>query len=260
MTSEEQHQYDLLAQSLPRMGNSSLAQPARMRPRTKQRLSFQEIWEAGAPYPEEGLLLGLAEDGLPVLLNLKTPAIGPLLISGAERSGLRRFLYALARGVNLLHPAHRVQFGLISPTLSCWQGLENLPNNSGIFSVFHRQADDLIMALTEWAYYQRRAPGRQFTLLLIDGLENISKLDEEARLNLHWLLKHGPAYEVWPIVTLQDDHRQQVPFAWLKNFKARCYGYSLQGGAPAALQSRLSPQDEFLLDEGGYWLKFRIPS
>src|SRR5512143_1801615 len=59
--------------------------------------------------PREALLLGVALDGLPVLLNLHDQIPGPLLVIGDEGAGKTDFLQMLARSVQQTHHSEDVQ-------------------------------------------------------------------------------------------------------------------------------------------------------
>jgi len=77
------------------------------------------------------LQLGLAEDGLPLLLDLYDPAPGPLLVAGDGGSGKTTFLQSLAQASDLQNPGE-IQFGVMSPFPEEWTILEALPNGLGI--------------------------------------------------------------------------------------------------------------------------------
>ncbi len=62
----------------------------------------QALDEVG-PMPREALFLGIAADGLPVLLNLHDPAPGPLLLIADPGAGKTAFLQTIARGVEVMH-------------------------------------------------------------------------------------------------------------------------------------------------------------
>ena len=76
-----------------------------------------------AGLPGGSLLLGLAEDGLPVLLDLYDPAPGPLLVAGDGGSGKTAFLQSLARAAGL-QDSSDIQFGVITPFPEEWISLE----------------------------------------------------------------------------------------------------------------------------------------
>ena len=241
------HRYDALARALPLPARH--AQPTPVRPAAAPRapLALADVLSAHPDLPDESLLLGMAQDALPVLLNLAEPDIGALQVSGRDRSALRAFLYALVRSAAAMHPASRLQFGLISPLRSCWEGLSVLPHCAGIFSIWQNGADDLVMALTNWAYYQRRPVGRQFVLLLLDGLEEINRMDDEARYNLEWLLQHGPQYEVWPVAVIDRTHTQPIPSRWRGYFNA-------------VIRHESGTKDMFRLSGANGGIPFQIPT
>ena len=55
------------------------------------------------PLPREALLLGLASDGLPVLLNLHDPHPGPLLIAAEPGAGKTALLQMIAQATAEMH-------------------------------------------------------------------------------------------------------------------------------------------------------------
>ena len=78
-----------------------------------------------SPLPHTALFLGLAEDGLPVLLNLYDPIPGPILIIGDQASGKTTFLQMIARGAELLHTPSDVQSGIITQYPDEWKNFRD---------------------------------------------------------------------------------------------------------------------------------------
>src|SRR5210317_15336 len=66
------------------------------------------------PLPREALLLGLASDGLPVLLNLHDAHPGPLLVAADPGAGKTALLQMIAQATVDMHEPNDVQFGVIS--------------------------------------------------------------------------------------------------------------------------------------------------
>jgi len=155
------------------------------------------------PLPREAMLLGLASDGLPVLLNLHDPHPGPLLVAADPGTGKTALLNLIAQAVTEMHEPGEVQFGVISNYPDEWEHLAGFEHCIGIFPTYHDSAVDFLSSLSGWAHANKGS--QQSILLLIDDLESMNDLDFETRQDLRWLLLRGPARRVWPI-SVADHH------------------------------------------------------
>jgi hypothetical protein len=225
--------------------------------------ALHEVLDEFGPMPPEALFLGVASDGLPVLLNLHDPVPGPILIAGDAGTGKTAVLQTLACAAGLMHQPEQLQFGALTSHPDEWGALEGIPNNVGIFPLYHQSAEDFILSLASWAHGNKSS--KQAVLLLIDDLEDIAKLNFDARQNLRWLLLRGPARRVWPIVTL-NPNRMDSAQPWLEAFHTRVFGpiqnlqlTSQMDAANAELDS-LNIGTQFAMREGDHWLRFWIPS
>jgi hypothetical protein len=215
------------------------------------------------PMPREALLLGLASDGLPVLLNLHDPHPGPLLVAADPGAGKTALLQMIAQAVAEMHTSGDVQFGVVSNYPDEWEHLAGLEQCVGIFPTYHDAAMDFLHSLSGWAHANKG--GGQSVLLLIDDLESMEQIDFDARQTLRWLLLRGPARRVWPIITLNTERTLQVE-SWLEAFRTRIFGQirdehtaeDLAGISGSALQ-HLQAGLQFALREDDDWLKFWIP-
>ncbi|MEP7137300.1 MAG: NACHT domain-containing protein [Chloroflexota bacterium] len=264
---DEFNRYELMMEALAELKpeidaayqTSSLAKPQP----TKALPLLHEVLNEFGPMPPEALFLGVASDGLPVLLNLHDPVPGPILIAGDAGTGKTTLLQTVALAAGMMHQPEQLQFGALTSHPDEWSGLENIPNNVGIFPSYHQSAEDFILSLASWAHGNKSS--RQSILLLIDDLEAITKMDYDARQNLRWLLLRGPARRVWPIITI-NPNRMENTYDWLDAFHTRVFGpiqnvqITRQMDAESAELFSLNIGTQFVLREGDHWLRFWIPS
>ncbi len=214
------------------------------------------------PFPSEALFIGIASDGLPLLLDLHNPLPGPILLIADAGAGKTHFLKVIARGAEELHTEKRINYGVITPHPEEWQDFGRSPLLIDIFPSYHNSAQEYLLSLASWAY---SGTHKQSNLLLIDGLESVVKHDFEGRQAFRWLLLRGPAHNVWPIITMNTEIAQEK-FHWLELFKTRFFGHIgneqlanlVTSNRPAPLAT-LDPL-HFLMLENEQWLKFWIPS
>src|SRR5687767_15840997 len=63
--------------------------------------TLSDVLAGIGPLPREALLMGVASDGLPVLLNLRDPLPGPILVVGDAGVGKTIFLQTMAQSVQI---------------------------------------------------------------------------------------------------------------------------------------------------------------
>jgi hypothetical protein len=214
-----------------------------------------------APLPSEALFLGMAIDGLPVLLNLFDPVPGPILIAGEASSGKTRLLQTIARAAEILHPSDFVQYGVVTTKPDEWEKLYGSENNAGIYQTSDENTAELLQSLVTWAH-NNKGEG-QSILLLIDDLDAVTNLDEQTQQNLRWLLLRGPSRRVWTFASL-NAQRAEKQKEWLEFFRTRLFGYVedpeqavlLTG---SSLLNHLSKGDEYAMRENTKLLKFWLP-
>lgn len=212
--------------------------------------------------PDGSLLLGLDEDGLPLLLDLYDPSTGPLLMAGDGGCGKTAFLQYLAQASNIQDPGE-VQFGVLSPFPEEWTSQEALPNCLGIWPVHHSAASVFLSQLVSWA--DVLPDSRQVVLVLFDGLDLLTASSFDVWHDLRWLLMHGPERQIWPVVTINPGRLDRLE-TWLDFFHTRILGQvkcsrttRLLVGDPEIDLATLQPGRQFGLSRPEGWLKFWLP-
>ena len=225
--------------------------------------SLGEVLTELGPMPMEGMFLGVASDGLPVLLNLYDSFPGPILIAADAGTGKTTLLKTIAMATAMMHEPEQVQFGVMTSHPDEWSALEDIPNNVGIFPIQHQSSEDFILSLASWAHDNKSS--NQAVLLLLDDLEAVTKLDSDALQNLRWLLLRGPSRRVWPIITL-NPNRMENAQAWLEAFRTRILGPIQNVQLVRSLDAEKAELDslnigtQFAMREADHWLHFWIPS
>jgi hypothetical protein len=215
------------------------------------------------PLPREALFLGIASDGLPVLLNLHDPMPGPLLIPGEAGSGKTDFLKSIVRALLRTHKASELQYGVLTNHSEEWDEVDTTPHRVGVFPIGHSSAQDFMLSLASWAHANKDS--KQSVLLLVDDLEVLARLDFDALQNFRWLLARGPTRRVWPVITMSAERYGQV-LAWIPIFRTRIFGRIrnervaevLSSDKASALNGLEAPV-QFSLRENEKWVKFWLP-
>ena len=224
--------------------------------------TLKDVIAEASPLPHSALFLGLAEDELPVLLDLYDPIPGPILIVADQGNGKTTFLQMIARAVELLHTPSDVQSAIITQHPDEWKNFQENQSTVGIYSTQDNNTRELLQSLVTWAH-NNKGEG-QSILLLIDDLEAITKLDQQTEQNLRWLLLRGPSRRIWPIATVNASHAHNIE-TWLDFFRTRLFGHidDTQNSHFIANDSNKVfdnlDASQFTMREGNKWLNFWAP-
>ena len=254
--------YSMMIDSLIELAEEKQAISASTTPKADPPTLRSVIADA-SPLPPETLFLGLAEDGLPVLLNLNDSIAGPILIIGDKASGKTSLLQMIASTAELLYIPSKVQYAVITQYPNEWINLQKNSNNVGVYTTQDNSAQELLQSLVTWAHNNKSE--KQSILLLIDDLEVLTKLNQKAEQNLRWLLLRGPSRHVWPILTVNASQAHNIE-AWLGFFRTRLFGRIQDAqvsqfitGHSDKLLNELTAGSQFTMLEGNNWLNFWTP-
>jgi len=206
---------------------------------------------------EDALFLGMAEDKLPLLLDLYDPVPGAILITGDAGCGKTNLLETIARAAEQMHSPEKVRFATLTRQPEVWSGASASPHCVGIYPI--EAAGDLLESLAEWAHTNKG--GRQCILLMIDDLHALTQLPEPAAQHLRWLLLRGASRRVWIFATLNASRAKELG-AWLDLFRSRLFGRmeleedALFATGGAETQFNLLRRGQFAMQEEDRWVRF----
>lgn len=224
---------------------------------------LSDVLEALGRIPRNRLLFGIAEDGLPLLLHLRDPRPGPLLVTGDKGSGKTAFLKAMLRAAGLLNPPGSLHFAVLTEYPDEWARFQDAKHMAGIWPAYERSAETLLFDLA------CRAQARQDptpVILLFDGLDSVLHASQAAQSNFRYLLAHGPSAYIWPVVSINSSRAMKLP-DWLAHFRTRIYGritHPANGEEltpiPGEPLRGLLPGFQFCIREQSEWLRFWLPA
>jgi hypothetical protein len=169
-------------------------------------------FEVFQPMPDYSTILGICEDGLPLVLDLNDPNPGAILISGRRHSGKSELLKSILYSACSTNNAEQLYFYLLTPEPGNHGELNHLAHCYGILSSYDKAACELIVDLAALA--EQRKSGRHLgtkCILAIDNLyELIKHQDFDVLNNLKWLYRYGASNGIWVITTIDAERANLV--------------------------------------------------
>ncbi len=219
--------------------------------------------------PNETAMLGISKDGYPVLFDLADPKPGSILAAGdldAQPINLAKMLFfsLIAR-----HTPDEVKFVVLTANIKAWD-YSGYPEGNFILDVteiYKRDAGQWILRAADWTESRRHGGFYPVPIVLIvDGLDYISGMDPDVRLNFDWLLKEGPHSKIWPFVTICSD-RIKESMKLINQFRTRILGRIIDpsiglriSGDSAASFQKLSPGVDYKVRIAQQWIEFSLPA
>lgn len=244
---------EILTEEKPDQDSSTLIEPARRQ---------SAIIPVAGPLPGGLLQIGIADDGLPLVLDLLDAGPGSIMVTGDEGAGKTACLKSIARSLDAQPEPGDVQFAVLTNFPEEWRSEECLPASLGVWPAFHPAAVEFLDQLVDWT--KALATSRQSLILLIDDLDLMTALNAKSRHDLRWLLRNGPANHLWPIVSMSARHLEDN-MAWTIHFHTFILGQTTRtqnipvlSTNPGFDPAELEPGSQFMIRMPDCWLRFRI--
>lgn len=185
--------------------------------------SLQELISRYSPFSPGCVILGICEDGLPIVLDLNHPTSGALVVSGDPHSGKTRLLRSILASAGLMNSPLELQAWLYT---SQPEEYRHLVYSTLAPQVIQRRPkairqwiDQLLDLANQRLLDQSAGPT---ILILVDDLADfIYQLDEESYWAFEWIARIGPQLRLWTIAALSTHSLEWVDDEALGCFPTR---------------------------------------
>ena len=232
--------------------------------------AVKDILQAFPYLPQQTSLLGLGEDGYPVIFDLLDASPGSLLICGDAGCGKTGLLKTILESAMLLSSPYQLHTVVLSTAPEEWEGLRATYDRRYFEALDSSYSDEAVHWIHQLTIRtEQRRYGRELgtvVLLLIDDLAQVLRMDAEVRQGLAWMLREGAATRIWTVATLNSQH--VVEHAdWLHAFQTHLLGRIGQAAIGQRVSrslllqpANLAARDQFAVRIGGEWKLFWSPA
>lgn len=230
--------------------------------------SVGRIIESLMDLPNRAVLLGMANDRHPVLLDLIDCSAGSILVISDSGFGKTHQLQVILDSAVSIKLSNKMSVVVISPNPWEWQyQLQTYEKKTVSIERLGWQEPHTIKVikhLTEMTQ-DRLVDQRQSKdiILILDEVSNMRYLDEESQVSLNFLYTSGPQARVWPFASLSAD-RDHPDRDVMDLFKTWIFGHvsSMPGiFFQECLDSNLVDNEpgQFSVKMEGKWYSYRLP-
>ncbi len=181
------------------------------------------VLEENSLFPAYSILIGVCENGVPLMLDLTDPYSGSILIGADDGENNFQVLLSLLTSTCLLNNENEVNIHIISPRHEDYFELQNVQNLR--ICLMPNQAETPIM-IEEFGnlVQSRKSRGNllPYHIVAVDGLVDLYNfLDLQVRSLLYWVVEHGPELGIWVMATVESEQIHPRYFNILECFPSR---------------------------------------
>lgn len=174
-------------------------------------------------------VLGLAEDGNPLLIRLPSPDVAHVLVSGTTGSGKTALLRAMVLSLALFNRPHQIMMMLIDPKGAAFRVFGQLPHLSRAVIKHGREATESLQSLVRLMErrgdWEAGSEGQSHVVLFIDELADLLMVGGDAlQQPLTRLLQRGRGAGIHVIAATQKPTASVLGSLVKANFPVRMVG------------------------------------
>ncbi len=198
----------------------------------------------------ETAVLGVDEDGAPVLWNLQDPAVGALLVVAETLTQAQQPLWVMRESLRMGNTPATVRM--------LWVGEGSGDALIEVVSPYTRALEETIKHLGDLV--NSRAHGRLrggSVVLFLSDLVRALRVDWDAYYLLEYLVRRGAEQKVWVVAALEARRADERVWRWVGRFRTHLVGPL----GDTAVRRRLGvPESEFWqVRTKGQWVSVVLP-
>ena len=172
-------------------------------------------------------ILGLADDGAPLLIRLPSPEVAHVLVAGTTGSGKSALMQTMIMSLALFHHRRQMQFVLIDPKSRAFEAMSGLPH---LLRPIVTQADQAVQVLNDMVHLMEQRDQSRVTdpriVIAIDELADLVQTGGQAILdNLSRLVQRGREAGIHVIGATQKPSSAVIGPLIKANFPVRLVGH-----------------------------------
>ena len=193
------------------------------------RAVLSEVVERNNPFPKNGVIFGVAENGKPMAFDAystKSPNI--IVWNKLVGQGLK-ILKVIAEFIFRYRTKTQMEFIVLTTFPEEWGDLNNYGMGMndetsciGVIPLYSDLANKILYGLARWASEPHQETNHPI-ILLIDGMENLTKVSQEFCDHFRCVLQIGRKKNVFVVGTSDKKHFKKVQ-DWLDGFQQEIYG------------------------------------
>jgi hypothetical protein len=252
------------------------ARPAKAAPvpegeeiRIPSEVTLEQFLEKFGHSTDHTIPIGVTDAARPLLLDLDDPQPGPILIVGDEIDGNRDLLKLLAQSACANLSSQEIKFLVLTSQPENWKSwVVSLQKSERCLAILENDTSDVgdwIIQMAEQV--EQRFSSRNLSapiLLLIDGLDLVSRAESDVQLNFEWLCQNATGAQVWPVAALPTGMALEMG-RWIRHFHTRLLGSmpnhaAVRLGLSEGLDSEgLAAGRQFAVRIQDEWINFWLP-
>lgn len=190
---------------------------------------LSEVVERNKPFPSNGVIFGVDKDGEPMALDVSTSTSPNVIVWNKLAGQALKILKVIAEFIFRHRNKTQIEFVVLTSSPEEWgelnkygMGMSGDTSCIGIIPFSSELASKVLYGLARWVI-EPHLSTRHPIVILIDGMENLSKMDNEFKSHFRCILQMGRRKNVFVVGTADKNNFKQV-HDWLDGFQQEIYG------------------------------------